>query len=970
MSELIDRIFDVEKISAEVNNILAEIGKAVKGIDDYKMAIENLTTTTRKAKGFEDLAKSTKSLNDNVIAGGVEMKRYESEVEKLRQKTEQLTGAEKAAAIEIAKARLELAAATKATKEAAIADIEKQAALNDMSGSYNSLVLQLKVASREYKALSEAERNSAQGKEMLKKIQETQASLKATDAEMGNYQRNVGNYASALEGLSPKIGGLAGTLLDIAQSAVRARDELNEAGGANGIGIMARPQIPAGLATIMTGLRGIGQAAVAMGRAMLANPILAVVAGIVAIFGLMKKAIDSNGEATRKLGQVLAPFKVLLGSIMQVISGLVSGLLDGVLAFGSFLNSVMSLIPGLDKLAEKNREAIELEREKQRLIREGIADKAFDAKEELRIAELKKQIMEKDKFSSKERLAMAKEVDRAEKAMALDDAKRANDNLKNFLRNMKLMGKTQKDYTEDELRQLVDLQTAKYAEQQKYFDRTKKLASRAASLAEEIAADEQRLKDEAAAKEKERSDKFLAAQRRLRDSQLDMMKDSEEKSLLVSAEAFKRKIEDLKRNGELTKELLKNLTTIQENEQNSIRNEWDKNRKEESKKTNEELLAIELKRIEGIQKGIQNQTDLLSTEYKRQETFLKKELANNLITQEQYEKELTKLQLDSLLDVNNKQIASLQKLLTDSNLTDEKRAEFSKQLADLQIANDNAVADATIKNNNDKVKSDEDAKAKRLAVAQALGDATMQIFGAISDYAKEKSEQRISELEKELEASNTAFDEEQQNLDNSLMSDESRAQKQIEIDNKKAAAEKVINDKIQAEKIKQAKWDKANAIVQAIISAGLAVLNASQTKPFIPLGLIAAGLATTLGAIQIATIASQPIPAYEKGTDNHPGGLSLWGEKRAEVAVTPSGQAFLAEKPTISNFDAGTKIFKSVSDYENFIAKQSANQMTFDYDKFGEKMPQNNIILDGTGLWSIVNKQNARRKLINRRYSS
>jgi vacuolar-type H+-ATPase subunit I/STV1 len=75
---------------------------------------------------------------------------------------------------------------------------------------------------------------------------------------------------------------------------------------------------------------------------------------------------------------------------MQVLSGLVSGLMDGVLAFGSFLNSVMSLIPGLDKLAEKNREAIELEREKQRLIREGIADKAFDAKEELRIAELKK----------------------------------------------------------------------------------------------------------------------------------------------------------------------------------------------------------------------------------------------------------------------------------------------------------------------------------------------------------------------------------------------------------------------------------------------------------------------------------------------------------------------------------------------------------------------------------------------------
>ena len=95
----------------------------------------------------------------------------------------------------------------------------------------------------------------------------------------------------------------------------------------------------------------------------------------------------------------------------------------------------------------------------------------------------------------------------------------------------------------------------------------------------------------------------------------------------------------------------------------------------------------------------------------------------------------------------------------------------------------------------------------------------------------------------------------------------------------------------------------------------------------------------------------------------------MWGEKRPEVAVLPGGQTFIAENPTISNFDAGTKIYKSVSDYENYMAKQSVDKFIFDYEKMGEKMPQTNINLDSRGLWGIVSRQNERRTMINRKYS-
>jgi hypothetical protein len=987
MSELIDRIFDVEKISKDVADILSKLSEITEATNVYKNAVVGLESTIRKSKGYEDLAKSTKSLNDNVIAGGVEMKRYESEVEKLRQKTEQLTGAEKAASIEIAKARLELQAAQKATKEAAIAEIELTAKNKDLTGSYNALQKDLQNSIKAFKALSAEETKSAKGQELLKKIGETQTALKKSDAAMGNYQRNVGNYASALEGLTPRIGGLAGTLLDIAKSATKSRDELNEMGGDNGLGIMAKPRIPAGLATIMTGIGGITKSAIAMGKAFFANPIGVVILAVVGAFKILTELFGKFDPIIDRIQQGLAALKAIFGSLKDTVLSVITG-----------QKSLTEAVIGSGKaMSDAAKAAIEMKKAQQELddmnwIATVNQEKYKNQVNELILQSKNRTIAEKDRIKMiDEALRIEEKAYREKKAIADQEVKIAqlaiisNHNLTAAqIGNLKKKGveyaislKDIKAVTDAEVKALADALAKQYQATGESIALREKAMNRRDQLADAEAAKEAKMSDEAkAAREKREAEqiasaeKIIAARRRLIDSQFALMVDSEEKSLSVSAEAFKRKIEDLKRNGELTKELLKNLTTIQENEQNSIRGEWGKKRIEESKKTNDELLAIELKRIEGIQKGIQNQTDLLSTEYKRRETFLKKEFANGLLTEKKYQEELTILQLEGITDVNNQQIAALKKLLLDSELTTDKRAELSAKLAQIEIDNDNAIVDATIQANDDKLKSDEKTIAKRIAVAQALGDATMQIFGAISDYAKEKSEQRISELEKELEVSNTAFDEEQQNLDNSLMSDESRAAKQIEIDNKKAAAEKVINDKIQAEKIKQAKWDKANAIVQAIISAGLAVLNASQTKPFIPLGLIAAGLATTLGAIQIATIASQPIPAYEKGTDNHPGGLSLWGEKRAEVAVTPSGQAFLAEKPTISNFDAGTKIFKSVSDYENFIAKQSVNQMTFDYDKFGEKMPQNNIILDGSGLWSIVNKQNARRKLINRRYSS
>ena len=184
MSELIDRIADLDKISGEVKEVLTLIGQINTAITDVKDTVKNgVLGGARTAKDFDDLKLGAKSLNDEFAKGDVLMKRWEVEVANLKEKTKQLTDTEKQANIEIAKARLELQAAQKATKEAAIAEIELT---SKKAGSYNALNKDLKNAIKEYKALSAAEANSAKGRELLNKIGETQSSLKKMDASMGN----------------------------------------------------------------------------------------------------------------------------------------------------------------------------------------------------------------------------------------------------------------------------------------------------------------------------------------------------------------------------------------------------------------------------------------------------------------------------------------------------------------------------------------------------------------------------------------------------------------------------------------------------------------------------------------------------------------------------------------------------------------------------------------------------------------
>ena len=82
-------------------------------------------------------------------------------------------------------------------------------------GSYAHMSQQLELLKKAYKDLNEESRNTDYGKELEATIQNLDAHLKDMAADMGEHQRNVGNYAIANSGLRKEYDSLVSTLASL-----------------------------------------------------------------------------------------------------------------------------------------------------------------------------------------------------------------------------------------------------------------------------------------------------------------------------------------------------------------------------------------------------------------------------------------------------------------------------------------------------------------------------------------------------------------------------------------------------------------------------------------------------------------------------------------------------------------------------------------------------------------------------------
>lgn len=294
--------------------------------------------------------------------------------------------------------------------------------------------------------------------------------------------------------------------------------------------------------------------------------------------------------------------------------------------------------------------------------------------------------------------------------------------------------------------------------------------------------------------------------------------------------------------------------------------------------------------------------------------------------EKEFNEESEKVQSDYAKQTAQASIAYLEAVLDSDKLTAEQREAYAKQLAEAKIKLSEATTDEEIANIKKTADEEAAAKAKRLKALNDWAQRAQEVFASITDFVSNMYDAQIDKMDEQIEANTEAGDAEQERIQelvdsNVITEEEGEARKQA-AEAETAAKNKKLEEEKAALQMKAAKFKKASDLVQATISTSLAVLNALNTQPFFPLGLSMAAIAANMGALQIATIAAQPLPKYAKGTDSHPGGLAVVGDGGRQEVVRVGDMTWLTpDKPTLVDLPQGAEVVPSV---EKFIAENAA----------------------------------------------
>lgn len=176
---------------------------------------------------------------------------------------------------------------------------------------------------------------------------------------------------------------------------------------------------------------------------------------------------------------------------------------------------------------------------------------------------------------------------------------------------------------------------------------------------------------------------------------------------------------------------------------------------------------------------------------------------------------------------------------------------------------------------------------------------------AVADIAYQREIEWLEGREKKM---NDYYDAEEKRVNSSFTSQADKERELAKLSAQREAEQKKIDQERRAADRKRAQAQKAFDVASIITSTALAVIKAfTEGDPYTKIPrAIAAGV---VGAISLARAIAAPIPAYEKGTDNHPGGLAQVSEKGPELIIEPSGKTYLSpEKTAILDLPARTKV--------------------------------------------------------------
>lgn len=289
---------------------------------------------------------------------------------------------------------------------------------------------------------------------------------------------------------------------------------------------------------------------------------------------------------------------------------------------------------------------------------------------------------------------------------------------------------------------------------------------------------------------------------------------------------------------------------------------------------------------------------------------LAEQYTQGLIQKEEYEKK--KAEITERYGIRQTELALelLKEQLATGNLPEEVRYQLEQEIAKKEIELAEKVRDAKV----NAVK--ETSKEIKMSFEDVLSYAS-EAIGSIGDLADAFSERELEKLEREQKANDEAYEKDIERIQKleetgAISKEEAEARKRS-AEEQTAAREKDLERQRQQIRERQAKYDKAVSISQAIIATALGILQTIKNVGM-PAAIPFIALQSALGAIQLATIISQPIPKYAKGTKDHKGGLAIVGDGGKREAVFMDGNVYATpDVPTLVNLPKHAVVMPDLS---------------------------------------------------------
>lgn len=825
------------------------------------------------------------------------------------------------------------------------------------SSSYNEMNAAVLALEKRLKSMPKDSFLGSEGQKTLQQIQTLKNELKSMDAQMGNYQRNVGNYASHWNGLGMSVQQVARELpslavgwntffLAISNNLPILADEIKK----------ARIEYQA--------MQEAGQKGIPVWKQLTKSIFswqTALVVGITLLSVYGKDIMDWIGslfKGKRAVDDIVSAERMWVNALKEGRSASIKERTELDLLYKATQDTSRSM-------QERNAAVDELQKKFpgyfENISKEDfLAGKAADAYARLAEQILKtaqaRAIQDKLVERSKEQLEYEDQLNNLfyERSVLNDKMRAAERRLAkgpaaatNAARDIYDLGKEAADLDEkisemqnklrENERQTIKLENKLNVDDLlnplgKTGDKSKKTADDLAKYQEDIA-------------------------KRLSDTRISLIDDEYEKERQTAQKKYEENIASIKGNSEEENELRRNYEQILQDELLAIDKNYLDKKDEEERKRIESLAKYEMDdkknkyADESIKSSRNMQRDI------REQAALYEQ---GIITKKEYEKRKAQITQDYAIIETERTMALLQELINVQGISDEERLRLKEALAEEEIKLIEKVRDAHTKARDEENESDKKYWADIQSsidnlknVSDDAVDGLGTLFGGITELilkmvkdgklgledllasAAAISEglstmvigmydRQIEKIEEQQEKNEEAGEEEKERIEDLVNSGVISTE---EGEARKRAAEQRTADKnkeLEKQKAeiqqKQAKWDKANSIIQATIATSLAVTKALPN-------FVVAAIVAAMGAAQIAMIAAQPIPKYAKGTKDksHPGGLAIVGDGgKREVILTDSGAYITPSVPTLVDMPKHAEVIPDVVDYKKMALRSDA----------------------------------------------